>query len=204
MKYAILDTKTNQPSAFYDEAIHGVKQIVDPLFDMRSHQSAPMVSNPDCNIPSISVPISDAAWQAHIDGIAQVYDSVKKTWSAYVPTTAETLSAAKESALAAVNISYYTALDAVVTYNGALFQSDAKSVQTLSETLTAISNGWVLPKNFTWIDANNTAHLADVVFLQGLSSVIANHKAALFTRLFTAKQSVKNSTTQAAIDAVVL
>ncbi|MDQ6956018.1 MAG: DUF4376 domain-containing protein [Mariprofundaceae bacterium] len=110
----------------------------------------------------------------------------------------------KSEKVKSISKEYQTLLDAGVTYNGTLFQSDAKSVQTLSETLTAIANGWALPVGFAWIDAANTPHPASVAFLKGLSAALADHKTALFTRLQVAKQAIKTATSKAAIDAVIL
>jgi len=99
---------------------------------------------------------------------------------------------------------YQTALDAGVTYNGALFQSDEKSITTLAEVLTAVANGWTLPAGFVWIDNANNAVTANVAFLKGLSSAFADHKSALFTRLYTAKSKVRAATTIKAVNAVLL
>jgi len=204
MKYANLDTKTNQPTAFYDEATHGAKQIADLSFDVMSGKNPTMIANPDCKIPASAIVIPDAVWQTHIDGVPQVYDATKKTWSAYVPTPTEVLATEKNAALAKVADTYCTSLDAGVTYNGATFQSDAKSIATLSETLTAINNGWTLPTGFAWIDATNVPHAADIPFLKGLSTAYANHKSALFARYQVAKSKIATATTIATVVKITL
>ncbi len=99
---------------------------------------------------------------------------------------------------------YQTALDAGVTYSGAVYQSDAKSISTLAEVLTAISNGWPLPAGFAWIDTVNKPHPADIVFLKGLSTALANHKAVLFARLQIAKAAINAAKTVTAVNKVVL
>jgi len=109
----------------------------------------------------------------------------------------------RENKRYAINDEYIKQLEAGVTYSGALFQSDAKSIATLSETLTAVTNGWALPASFAWIDAANTPHPADLAFLKGLAAALANHKAALFARLQAAKQALAATADQAAVDAVV-
>jgi len=201
MKYATLD-KNNQPTAFYSEEIHGALLIPDPAHaDMKT--PAPMIPNPNTQIPKNAVQMPHAIWQRHIDGIKQVYDAATKSWSDYVPTKVEVLATTKATSLGQIKTDYQTALDAGVTYSGALFQSDAKSIATLSETLTAIANGWTLPTGFAWIDAANTAHPANAVFLKGLSTAIANHKAALFARLQAAKAAIKSAKTVAAVNKVV-
>jgi len=96
------------------------------------------------------------------------------------------------------------ALDAGVSYQGALFQSDTQSIQTLAETLTALGNGWTLPAGFAWIDAANTPHPADIVLLKGLSTAFADHKSALFARLQVAKAAITAATTAIAVNQVVL
>jgi len=110
----------------------------------------------------------------------------------------------KSDKLTQIKTDYQTALDAGVAYSGALFQSDAKSIATLSETLTAIANGWALPTGFSWIDAANASHPANTAFLKGLSTSFANHKSALFARLQAAKTAIKSAKTVTAVSKVVL
>jgi len=187
MKYATLDK--NKPIAFYSEEIHGELLIPDPAHtDMKT--PAPMIPNPNSQIPKNAVQMPHAIWQRHIDGTKQVYDAATKSWSDYVPTKVEVLATTKATTLGQIKTDYQTALDSGVTYSGALFQSDAKSIATLSETLTAIANGWTLPTGFSWIDAANASHPANTAFLKGLSTALANHKAALFARLQTAKTTI--------------
>jgi len=128
------------------------------------------------------------------------YEKSTDSWIEGDPVAA--LDNQKNSKKSVVDDDYQTAIDAGVTYSGALFQSDAKSIATLSETLTALANGWTLPTGFVWIDAANTPHPADIVFLKGLSSALANHKSTLFARLQTAKASIAAATTTAEVDAV--
>jgi len=126
------------------------------------------------------------------------------SWDA--TTAAWILDIAKVQAdkLARLAIDYSTASDAGVSYSGTIFQSDSKSIATLSQVLTAISNGWVLPTNFAWLDTANQPQPANAAYLQGLSVAFANHKSALFARLQIAKAAVEAATTQAAINKVVL
>ncbi|RME58182.1 DUF4376 domain-containing protein [Candidatus Parcubacteria bacterium] len=115
------------------------------------------------------------------------------------------LSVVKQEKLSQLRIDYETALNAGVTYQGATFQSDPSSIQSLNEVLTALANGWVLPANFEWIDANNTPHpVPDVTWLQGLATVLADHKSALFARLQKAKAAVRAAKTVSAVNKVVL
>jgi len=206
MKYTTLD-KNNIPNAFYDDTIHGALQIRDPLFKPGKGQTlvdAPLVANPDTTIPASAVSIPDAVWQASIDGTKHVYDSVTKTWSVYVFTPAEKLLTAQQAKLATIEADYQKLLDAGVTYSGALFQANAHSIATLTETLAAVANGWPLPAAFAWIDSANKAHPANLAFLKGLSVAMANHKSALFSRLYAAKASINKATTRKAVKAVVL
>jgi len=204
MKYATLDSQ-NFPIAFYDSDIHGMRLIPDPAFKpSKKNNIAPMITNPDTQIPLAAVEIQDVNWQRHIDGIIQVYDPATKTWSDYVPTKAEGLASAKSIALAKIKADYQVALESGVTYSGTKFQSDAKSISTLAEVLTAAANGWTLPAGFAWIDATNTPHSADAAFLKGLSTAFASHKSALFARLQAAKSSIASATTQTAVSKVVL
>jgi len=124
-------------------------------------------------------------------------------WDSALNKWVSDLAKHQSSAITKIKTDYQTALDAGVTYNGALFQSDAKSIAMLSETLTAIANGWTLPTGFAWIDAVNTPHPANTVFLKGLSAALANHKAALFARLQAAKAAIAAATTVAAVNKVV-
>jgi len=204
MKYADLDT-TNQPVAFYDSDIHGMRLIPDPAFNpTKKSNVAPMIANPDTQIPATAVEIPDVKWQRHIDGVKQVYDPVTNAWADYVPTKAEALASARITALAKISADYRSALDAGVTYSGAIFQSDSKSISTLSEALTVISNGWALPANFAWIDTANKPHAANAAYLKGLAVAFADHTSALFARLQTAKTAIMAATTQTAINKVVL
>jgi len=206
MKYTTLD-KNNMPTAFYADDIHGALKIPDPAFKPAKGQTmldAPLVSNPDTKIPATAVSIPDAVWRASIDGTKQVYDSVTKTWSAYIFTSAEKILTAQQAKLATIETDYQKLLDAGVTYSGALFQSDAHSIAALNETLTAVANGWTLPAGFAWIDSANTPHPANIAFLKGLSAAMANHKSALFSRLYAAKRKINSAKTVKAIKAVTL
>jgi len=204
MKYTVLN-KRNQPTSFYSDEIHGARLILDPAFKpSKKNRKIPMIVNPDTKIPAAAVEIPEVNWQRHIDGITQVYDPATKTWSDYVPTKAESLASAKSAALAKIKNDYQTALVTGATYSGAQFQSDAKSMSTLAEVLTALANGWTLPAGFAWIDEMNTPHPADTAFLKGLSTAFANHKSALFARLQAAKLSIASATTQTAVSKVVL
>jgi len=94
---------------------------------------------------------------------------------------------------------YQTSISGGVTYNGVSFQSDKNSIDNLNEVLTAISNGWVLPKGFVWIAADNSKHPADLLFLQGLAKAFADNKAKAFNILQAKKALVSTAKTIAAI-----
>lgn len=127
-----------------------------------------------------------------------VWDATAGQW---VPDLAKH-QAAKLVQLAA---EYQAALEAGVSYQGALFESDDHSQVEMAKVLTAIANGWPLPKGFVWVDANNTLHpVPDVAWLQGLAAAMADHKAALFARLQAAKAAVRSATTVIEVDQVVL
>ncbi len=206
MRYATMD-KNNKVNAFYSEDINGPLLMPDPLFKLTKNQTladAPLVANPNTQIPTNAVLIPDAVWRAHIQSTEQVYDGVKKTWTAYVPTSAEKLADASFSMIAEIQRTYQTALNVGVSYRTFTFQSDEKSISTLTEVLTSLSNGWVLPLGFAWIDSSNVPHPASVIFLKGLSTALANHKSALFTRLQIAKAAIATAKTVTAINKVVL
>lgn len=131
-------------------------------------------------------------------------DPANESWDAASKAWKIDIAKVKLAKIAQVKADYQAALDAGVTYSGALFQSDAKSISTLTETLTAISNGWTLPAGFAWIDAVNTPHPASATFLQGLSTAMATHKSGLFARLQAAKTSVDTAKTVAAVGTVTL
>jgi len=126
------------------------------------------------------------------------------TWDAATSAWVLDITQVKNARVAQIKIEYDTALSSGTSFNGALFQTDDKSITALSETLTALANGWALPGQFAWIDAANKPHPADSAFLQGLASALADHKAALFARLQTAKTAISSATTEAAINNVVL
>jgi len=131
-------------------------------------------------------------------------DPANESWDAASSTWKIDIAKVKSAKIAQVKDDYQAALDAGVTYSGALFQSDAKSISTLTETMTAISNGWPLPTAFTWIDSANKSHPANLAFLKGLSVAMANHKSALFSRLYAAKSKINSAKTPAAVKAVAL
>jgi len=126
------------------------------IFGYDSIEQAAKIKSLDLNVfsPLSKLPKATEKW-----------DAASKSFKADL-TLEKTLKKAQ------IESDYQTALDAGVTYSGALFQSDAKSIATLSETLTAVANGWTLPTGFAWIDAANTAHPANAVFLKGLSTAI--------------------------------
>lgn len=103
-----------------------------------------------------------------------------------------------------IKTDFQTALDSGVAFSGALFQSDAGSITTLTEVLTAVSNGWSLPEGFAWIDAANKPHPAGIVFLKELSVLLTNHKEALFARFQVAKEAITAAKTVAAVNKVAL
>ncbi len=115
------------------------------------------------------------------------------------------LSDAKDRKLAQLAADYQAALEAGVSYQGAMFESDDHSQLELAKVLTAVANGWTLPAGFAWVDANNQPHsVPDVAWLQGLAAALADHKAALFARLQAAKAAVRAATTVAAVNKVAL
>ncbi len=116
---------------------------------------------------------------------------------------AAALALAQEAAMSQLNDEYQTALNGGVTYSGITFQSDKASMDNMNETLTAVSNGWVLPAGFAWVAADNSLHPADLVFLQGLASEFANNKAAAFAAFQASKISVRKATTKAAVLKIV-
>lgn len=105
---------------------------------------------------------------------------------------------------ASIESAYQTALDAGVTYSGAQFQSNEKSITRLTRVLTAVANGWAIPAAFYWLDSDNNPHPANAAYLQGLAKAFADHYDALFVRLQTAKTAIKNAKTVAAVNKIVL
>jgi len=115
------------------------------------------------------------------------------------PTIEET----RNEKLTNLRIDYEAAINAGIEYNGITFQCDVNSASNLNSVLTAIQNGWSLPDNFTWRDAANVDHQADMQFLQGLAKAMADNNAALFRRLQKAKDAVRQATTTQEIESVV-
>lgn len=89
-----------------------------------------------------------------------------------------------------IDTAYRDGLNAGVTYNAAVFQSDEKSVQSLVKVLTALANSWLLPAGYVWVDATNVDHVATKTWLQGLNKTFVDNEAALFTRKFQAKKAL--------------
>jgi len=204
MKYADLDKTTNNPLAFYDEEIHGFKQIKDPAFDITSGNTPTMIANPDCTIPASAVMISDVAWQAHINGVEQVYDAATKTWSAYVLTAQEKLITEKQSKKSAILAEYNKLMNADIVYQGATFQADEASEIAMLKKLTAVANGGLLPTGFAWTDLANNDIPADLPYLQGLYTAIQTRKDKQWQRLKTAKAAIRAAATTKAVNAVSL
>ena len=111
---------------------------------------------------------------------------------------------AKAEKLIALRADYESLLAGGVQYDGAVFETDAKSTTALAETLTAVANGWTLPAGFVWRDSANVDHPADVAWLKGLATAMADHKAAAFRRLSAAKDAVRAAGTVADVEAVQL
>jgi len=117
--------------------------------------------------------------------------------------TPMTLSEVKAQKKADLSMGYQTALMGnTVTYKGSTFQADQDSIRALTETLTAVNSGWTLPTSFMWIDSANIPHPADVVFLKGLASAMADSKTALFAGLQIAKSNVTAAADIASVIAI--
>jgi len=86
-KYAIVDSQ-GLPTAFFDEDVHGPREIPDPNWQPpkgNPQAKPPMVPNPDTKIPQGAILIPDADWQAHISGDLRRWDAAKKAWVKYTP-----------------------------------------------------------------------------------------------------------------------
>ena len=118
--------------------------------------------------------------------IAKAPEAFEK-WDVKAKTFVFDVNAMVEKKKIEIDLSYKAALSEGVTYAGALFQSDEKSVQSLVKVLTALANSWVLPAGFVWVDDANVAHPATKIWLQGLSKAFGDHEATLFARKLQAK-----------------
>ena len=209
MKYATLD-KNNQPAAFYSEDTHGARMMPDPAFFGGKNspmQQAPMISNPASKIPASAVSMPHATWQKHIDGVHQVYDAVAKSWSDYVPSTAEALATEKATVLATVNQDYQALLDANITVPllKADFQANAASRTKIDACINRLTNGWNPPVGADqWLDAANAPHPMTLVNMNAIANAIATREADLFARFQYAKAAIAAATTIASVQKVVL
>jgi len=67
MKYTQLDTN-NLPTAFYDDGVHGARLIADSRHVPSSvDDTAPLIANPDTQIPADAIEITDEQWQEFIE-----------------------------------------------------------------------------------------------------------------------------------------
>jgi len=112
-------------------------------------------------------------------------------WDAATQAWVIDVVAVRNTALSRVLSAYQADMNTPITYAGASVQASDADAQTLAGVLTAISNGWVLPQGFAWIDAGNQPVAADVAWLTGLSAAMADHKFQAFTRLQTAKTAIR-------------
>jgi hypothetical protein len=123
-------------------------------------------------------------------------------WDAATQAWVIDVVAVRDAALSRVLRAYQADMNTPITYAGASVQASDADAQTLAGVLTAISNGWVLPQGFAWIDANNQPIAADVAWLTGLSAAMADHKFQAFARLQSAKAAIRAASNETAIRAV--
>lgn len=86
-----------------------------------------------------------------------------------------------------------------VTFNGVIYQSDPKSWDALSKTISAGN----VPENFYWVDANNNKVSFTMFDLQALCGVMLRERFSVFDRLQIRKSEIRAATTKDELLAVV-
>ena len=95
---------------------------------------------------------------------------------------------------------YAAAIQKDVFYNGAEFQADEASQQTLNKVLAA-ANG-TLPDGFYWVDVRNARIGMDFQKLQGLSAAMLAQGWSAFQNLQDKKDALRNATNIDEINAI--
>lgn len=117
---------------------------------------------------------------------------------------AKALGCVKDVAIIAIEEAFSKASNADVTYKGFAYQADKKAMTAVSEVLTALQNGWLLPTGYQWFDATNIGHtVVNTAWLQGLYAAMTDSHAKAFARLQVAKSSLRAATTKAIINKVI-
>lgn len=118
------------------------------------------------------------------------------------PAAAQSLEEVQADKKAEINNARQTALDAGVTYNDHVFDSDATAIANVNATLTILQNGATLPTGFTWRTKDNTDVPFTLADLQGLAAALFTASNTAYTKSWTLKTQIDAATTIDAVNAI--
>jgi hypothetical protein len=163
MKFALAD-KNGLPAAFYDESIHGKREI----------NGQP---NPNTKIPGGAVPISDDDWRAFLGepGRWLLVDGVRVP----APVAEKTIDEALSEKIKAVAAKRYAVETGGITINGAEIDTDRDSQALLT-------GAWCYAqqspgKRVNWKGKNGWANLGKNE-ISAIAEAVGDHIQACFTK----------------------
>jgi len=102
-----------------------------------------------------------------------------------------------------INADREMAMDAGVTFNLNVFDSDERSRENLTGTVSAVNAGIALPLGFTWRSRDNRDIPMTAADLVGLSAAMLQHVNGQYHKSWQLKARIDAATTKEEIDAVV-
>ncbi len=159
-------------------------------FDGQGNVTGHYVDDINDNIPKSAVKLTEDEWKQSCEGNL-IRDIKNKKWTHKPkPSTLEILNKEKEIKKFMINSIRDEKISEGVSYSGYTFDSDDKSVNNINQTLTSISVGISLPKDFTWRTKDNKNVPANKEFLIGLLQEIINHKTTYLKKSWELKDKI--------------
>ena len=116
----------------------------------------------------------------------------------------EDVERAKEDISVEINLERAKRLKAGVSFNGRVFDSDVASMANITETLTMINAGVVLPEGFVWRTKDNENVPFDTVSFVEFATKVINYKNDCYIHSFNLKAQLMTLTNVEQVEAFVI